>query len=634
MSEAEKKKRQDYIRNRRTWIIIQSIIAIVLALDIILSLFTYYQLNKSHYVEYSENGTAEYYVILENDDFYDDSILEGGQSYVSELVKGMTVFFDYELNMDTQDVEYAYKYKVDALLEIRDQNNGLLISKPHNLIEEKTGTQSSNKRLEIDKSISLDYPEYNNFAKDFIATYDLKNTKASLDVRMQIDVTGNSKKFEESTENTYFISLNIPLAAQTFKIDTKTSIDSEDSKVLAYKDNANQNIFMGSAIISGLLELIVIIALVVFVFKSRNHDINYSIKVKRIVSAYKSYIQKIVNELDTTGYQPLYVETFREMLEIRDTIGAPILMNENEDKTRTRFFILTNTNILYMFEIKVENYDEIYGTGKNEKVAEKREPVVGIDIEETEEPVSPIIPKVILVENSVAENAVGTPIVEKAVKKNPPVLYEEIIEERIEEAAQAPDVEIPETEEETINKELPKEESSILAYLDNDGNQLDIRYSRSFEANLVQSEDVVKDYYSELKNYIMSFKGVKSRFSWKFETFNKGRNPFFKIKLRGKTILLYCAVDPNSIDKSKYRHEAIDNKLFADVPTLLKIKAGLNVRRAKEIIDLVMSNYQMEKNPKAQEVDYKSLYPYEKSQELIEKGLIKVLSNDEKFETK
>ena len=42
----------------------------------------------------------------------------------------------------------------------------------------------------------------------------------------------------------------------------------------------------------------------------------------------------------------------------------------------------------------------------------------------------------------------------------------------------------------------------------------------------------------------------------------------------------------------------------------------------------------MEKNPKAQEVDYKSLYPYEKSQELIEKGLIKVLSNDEKFETK
>ena len=102
----------------------------------------------------------------------------------------------------------------------------------------------------------------------------------------------------------------------------------------------------------------------VFIFKSRNHDINYTIKLRKIVSAYKSYIQKIVNELDTSGYQLLFVETFREMLEIRDTIGAPILMNENADKTRTRFFILTNTNILYMFEIKVENFDELYAPEK------------------------------------------------------------------------------------------------------------------------------------------------------------------------------------------------------------------------------------------------------------------------------
>ena len=614
MSEAEKKKRQDYIRNRRTWIIIQAIIATVLALDIVLSLFTYYQLNKRHYVEYTEDGSAEYYVILENNEFYDNIILDGGQSYVSELVKEITVFFDYELNMDAQDVEYSYKYNVDALLEIRDQNNGLLISKPYNLIEEKKGTQSSNKRFEIDEAVPVDYQAYNAFAKDFIETHSLKNAKTFVDIRMQIDVTGNSSMFEAGAEeNTYFISLNIPLATQTFKIDTKTSLDSGDSKVLAYKDNTNQNIFKGSAIVSGLLELIVIVTLIVFVFKSRNYDINYSIKVKRILSSYKSYIQRILNELDTTGYQLLYVETFREMLEIRDTIGAPILMNENEDKTRTRFFILTNTKILYMFEIKVENYDEIYGLNneETETTTETFDPVEEIFVEKA----------VDMVVDSLAEEIISA-------EEKTEIVYEEVIEERID-APDTSDAEIPEIDEEAIKVEIPKEESSILAYLDNDGNKLDIRYSRSFEANLIQSEDTIKDYYSELKNYIMSFKGVKSRFSWKFETFNKGRNPFFKIKLRGKTILLYCAIDPNSIDKAKYRHEAINNKLFADVPTLLKIKAGLNVRRAKEIINLVMQNYQMEKNPKAQEVDYKSLYPNEDNQSLIERGLIKVLSTDE-----
>ena len=338
--------------------------------------------------------------------------------------------------------------------------------------------------------------------------------------------------------------------------------------------------------------------------------------------SYKSYIQRILNEIDTDGYQLLYVDAFKDMLEIRDTIGAPILMNENEDKTRTRFFIITNTNILYMFEIKVENYDEIYGINKSEEKVHT--PVVEINVDEPVEEIKVVPTKVSEPAPVVKAEIVSTPKAE--------VVYEEIIEEKIEAVASC-DVEIPEVEE-IPEPEEQKEEAPILTYLDNEGNGLDIRYSRSFEANLIQSEDVVKEYYSELKNYIMSFKGVKSRFSWKFETFNKGRNPFFKIKLRGKTILLYCAIDPESIDKTKYRHEAIDNKLFADVPTLLKIKAGLNLRRAKEVVDLVMQNYQMEKNPKAEEVDYKALYPNEESQALIEKGLIKVLSNDDKFAIK
>ena len=575
MSEAEKKKRQDYIRHRRMWIIVQTIIAVVLAINIALSAFAYFQLNKSHYVEYTEDGSAEFYVIQYDDKFYDDSVIDGGQAYVSELIKEITVFFEYELNMDASDVEYLYSYKVNGVLEVKNKDNDLLIKKTYDLVPETDGGQNSNKKLEINETVSIDFPTYNGFAEQYIKAYGLSNTKATFNVCMEIDVTGNSAKFENDQENSYFISLDIPLATKTTKISTQTSVPTGENKVLTYNNSINQNVFKASAVAASVLEIIVIIALIVFIFKSRNHDINYSIKVRRIVSAYKSYIQKITNEVDTSGYQLLFVETFREMLEIRDTISAPILMNENEDKTRTRFFILTNTKILYVFEIKIDNYDEIYG--KEEKV-------------------------------------------EKEPKAEPKVVVLNV------------EPEIPEVIDEPIIKIEPTEtekEAPILAYLDNDGNKLDIRCSRSFEANLIQSDETVKDYYNELKNYIMSFKGVKSRFSWKFETFNKGRNPFFKIKLRGKTILLYCAIDPESIDKAKYRHDAIDNKLFADVPTLLKIKAGLNVRRAKEVIDLVMAKFEMEKNPKYEDVDYKSMYAYEENQALIGKGLIKVLADNE-----
>ena len=56
------------------------------------------------------------------------------------------------------------------------------------------------------------------------------------------------------------------------------------------------------------------------------------------------------------------------MLSIRDTIQSPILMSENKDQTKTQFVIPTNTQILYTFEIKVDNYDEIYGKTEDDEL--------------------------------------------------------------------------------------------------------------------------------------------------------------------------------------------------------------------------------------------------------------------------
>ena len=46
------------------------------------------------------------------------------------------------------------------------------------------------------------------------------------------------------------------------------------------------------------------------------------------------------------------------MLEIRDTIQAPILMYENEDKTCAKFMIPTDSKLLYVYKIEVEGYVE------------------------------------------------------------------------------------------------------------------------------------------------------------------------------------------------------------------------------------------------------------------------------------
>jgi hypothetical protein len=126
----------------------------------------------------------------------------------------------------------------------------------------------------------------------------------------------------------------------------------------------------------------------------------------------------------------------------------------------------------------------------------------------------------------------------------------------------------------------------------------------------------------------MSFKGVKTKISWKFDSYNKGRDQLFKMKLRGKTILLYCALDPEEFDKSKYHHDSINAKIFAEVPMLLKIKSGLGLRKAKEIVDIVMAKFGIEPDPKAVKVDYVAEYPYAETEELLARKLVKALEAD------
>ena len=184
-------------------------------------------------------------------------------------------------------------------------------------------------------------------------------------------------------------------------------------------------------------------------------------------------------------------------------------------------------------------------------------------------------------------------------------------------------VEIP---EEPVYEEVAP--TIVPTYFDNEGNKIEIKYSRSFTANLIQSEDTVKEYYSELKNHILSYTGVKSKISWKFDSYNRGRDQLFKIKLRGKTICVYCALDPEEFDKSKYHHDAIDAKIFAEVPMLLKIKSGLGLRKAKEIVDITMAKFGIEPNPKAKAVDYVKAYPYAETEDLLSRKLVKALEAD------
>ena len=166
-------------------------------------------------------------------------------------------------------------------------------------------------------------------------------------------------------------------------------------------------------------------------------------------------------------------------------------------------------------------------------------------------------------------------------------------------------------------KRLAEEEAQRLA-AELAKREIEVRYRRSFTSRLIQTDDLIKDYYNEIKNELLSYKGVKARTSWSKESFKCGRQHVAKLDVKGKTLCVYLALDPEELDGTKYSVSVVGG----DCPTLIKIKGERKKKHALELIAILMDKLGLARIDREAE-DYH--LPYEETEALIERGLIKVI---------
>ena len=155
-----------------------------------------------------------------------------------------------------------------------------------------------------------------------------------------------------------------------------------------------------------------------------------------------------------------------------------------------------------------------------------------------------------------------------------------------------------------------------------------LRYDRSFTARLIQSEDSVKQWYTLLKNELLSYKKVKPRMSWKRESFRVSGSVFAdgesrtiaRLSHRGKTLCLFLPLNPANYEDTKYKVELEDSTSYEDTPCLYRIKNEKRLRYALELIQTAMEQLNV---PRVEHETEDFYMPYEGVVELIEKGLVK-----------
>ena len=150
------------------------------------------------------------------------------------------------------------------------------------------------------------------------------------------------------------------------------------------------------------------------------------------------------------------------------------------------------------------------------------------------------------------------------------------------------------------------------------------RYRKSFLAKMALAEDTVKGYYSELKNALLAYKGVKCRTSWGYEAFNKGRTKLARMDVKTKSLYLYLAIDPQSLVDTKYNFKDMSaKKKYAATPVLMKIRGERKFKHALELIEKICGEELQLKRLEAEPTDYR--LPLMSQDEMVEAGYVKMM---------
>ena len=149
------------------------------------------------------------------------------------------------------------------------------------------------------------------------------------------------------------------------------------------------------------------------------------------------------------------------------------------------------------------------------------------------------------------------------------------------------------------------------------------KYLRSFRSRLIQALPRVKNYYSVIKNELLSYKKMRSSESWNAESFLLGRKTYAKMMVVGKTLCVFLALNPAEFDPKTFHHRDKSGiKKYEATPLLMRVTSEQAVRRTVSLIATMAYDNGFTKGGE-QTVDYAAELEYKTDEELLAASLIK-----------
>ena len=156
-----------------------------------------------------------------------------------------------------------------------------------------------------------------------------------------------------------------------------------------------------------------------------------------------------------------------------------------------------------------------------------------------------------------------------------------------------------------VDADVPLYDEYVPTEIQYDADGKKIRVPRvPFAIKLEQSTPEIRAAYNEVKAYFMTY-GFNSRISIAADTFRLHTKTYARISLSGKSLRINYAVDPKEFDGTTFPvSDAGNQKVYADIPSTLRVRSKLSIKRAKILIDLAAEADELKRKSDIVIIDY------------------------------
>lgn len=339
-------KHQRKRRNNKIKLGLSSFVLIVISIILIIS---YFINGKNEYNNYTESAKVNYNVELKQNDYYPEDYDFENNTLIATLINNLDLYFNYNLKLDKEQ-EYSYSYKIIAKTIVQNEADNTSIYETTEELVNKEEQISNSKDLQISENIKINYDSYNNKINKFVNIYELTDSNNMLELEMRVKII-NKYDGKQINKDENVMTLTIPLTTKTVDISIGQNVVQDDGQILSKRSEypeENLRYLLIIGIIIGIAGILIFIKFIKYLFETRSAETMYDQQLKMILFNYKNFIQQTNNKINEKDYKVIQINTFNEMIGLRDTIQSPILMYTVENERKTYFMIIKD-GLLYTY---------------------------------------------------------------------------------------------------------------------------------------------------------------------------------------------------------------------------------------------------------------------------------------------